>query len=133
MSGLQHWHYLNYKLSIINVVYQKKHFMLMLPVVSMVMHTNGTCGLCSDVGVFLLTAALLESRGSLSEAGISSTTRPGALCSDGDAEEVPPAGVRAVKLNRRAIDGGGSGIILTICWQLQVWTPGTRSTPLIFL
>lgn len=92
--------------------------MLMLSAVSMVIHTNCTCGLCSDVGVFLPTAALLDSRGSLSEAGISSTTRLGALCSNGDAEEVPPAGLRAVKLNRRAIGGGCSGIIFTIYWQL---------------
>lgn len=114
-------------------VFQKKHFMLMMSVVSMVMHTNYTCCFCSDFGAFLLTAALLDSRGSLSDAGVSSTTRTGALCSDGDAEEVLPAGVWTVKLNRQKGDGGGSAIKFTICWQLERWTPGTWSTPLIFI
>lgn len=80
--------------------FQKKHFMLMMSVVSMVMHTNYACCFSSDFGAFLPTAALLDSRGSLSDAGVGSTTRTGALCSDGDAEEVLPAGVWAVKLNR---------------------------------
>lgn len=101
--------------------------------VSMVMHTNCTCCFSSDFGVFLPTAALLDSRGSLSDAGVSSTTRTGALCSDGDAEEVLSAGVWAVKLNGQKSDGGGSPVKFTICWQLERWTPETWSTPLIFI
>lgn len=53
---------------------------------------------CSDFGGFLLTVVLLDSRGSLWEVGVSSTTHPGALCSAGDAEEIPPEGVRAAEL-----------------------------------
>lgn len=114
-------------------VLPKKHFIFMLSVVSMVMQTSGTCGFWSHFGAFLHTAALLDSRGSLSEAGISSTTRPGALCSDGDAEEVPPSGVQTVKLNRLKGNGGTSATIFTFYWQLEDWTPGTRFTPLIFI
>lgn len=84
-----------------------------------------TTRFCSDFGAFLPTAALLDSRGSLSDAGVSSTTRTGTLCSDGDAEEVLSAGVWAVKLNRQKGDGGGSAVKFTICWQLERWTPGT--------
>lgn len=76
----------------------------------------------------LHTAALLHSRGSLSEAGISPTSHPGALRSDGDAEEVPPASVQPVRLKG---DSGASGTGFTFYWQLEDRTPGTRFTPLI--
>lgn len=98
----------------------------MLSVVSMVMQMSHTC-------TFLLTAALLDSGGSLWETGIGPTTRPGALGPDGDAEEVPPAGVQAVELNRLKVDGGTSATIFTFYWQLEDWTPGKRFTPLIFI
>lgn len=49
----------------------------------------------------LLTVTLLDSRGSLWEAGVCSTAHPGALRSAGDAEEIPPAGVRTVELRER--------------------------------
>lgn len=46
--------------------------------------------------LFLLTVTLLDSGGSLREAEIRPTARPGALRSAGDAEEIPPAGVWSV-------------------------------------
>lgn len=49
--------------------------------------------------LFLLTVTLLDSGGSLREAEIRPATRPGALHSAGDAEEIPPAGVWSVGLS----------------------------------
>lgn len=50
---------------------------------------------------FLLTVTPLDSRGSLSEAGVCSSSHPGALGSAGDAEEIPPAGVWTVQLREQ--------------------------------
>ena len=55
----------------------------------------------------LLTGALLDAGGSLSEAGVGSAARPGAFGSAGDAEEIPPAGLWTAHLRGR---------------QLQDWT-----------
>lgn len=54
---------------------------------------------CLFIVFFMVTVALLDSRGSLWEAGVHTAAHPGALGSAGDAEEVPSAGVRPVGLN----------------------------------
>lgn len=48
---------------------------------------------------FILPVALLDSRGSLQEAGVHTAAHLGALGSDGDAEDVPSAGVQQVGMN----------------------------------
>lgn len=72
------------------------------------------CWLC----FFLLTVTLLDSRGSLSEAGVRSTAHPGALRSAGHAEEILPAGVWTVQLRTQ---GGRSDLIMFL-QQLEDWT-----------
>ena len=59
---------------------------------------------------FLLTVTPLDSRGSLSEAGVCSSSHPGALGSAGDAEEIPPAGVWTVQLREQR---DGSDLIVS--------------------
>ncbi len=68
----------------------------------------------------LPTATLLDSRGSLSEAGVCSTAHPGALGSAEDAEEVPPAGVWTVQLREQSSD---SDLVLFL-QQPEDWTHG---------